>query len=351
MLATLALTLTSALALTFASALAPLRPRSHAPPPPLLQVRTPTFHALALLSAHADGLRLHATLRAALYTLPPHVGGGGGGAAGARVSALATQSATQPARLHVSFVHVHPLAETSLDLEMRGVVHPLTLPHPLYPASAPCHATSPCHAAPADEPRARAAPLCSSSALLCTPSAPLLHPSAPFAGRRDAHQRAAAHRPEHRQLQQRGHARRRRPIGPTLGRRAGGGRPSPPSAAAAAQHCPGGAPRRLAAATAARLRVRRARARCSAGVGGRHCRLRAVSVWGSFLGAAKVTRMCDARLKKSEKERAALSRTLPCSTPPQRENRNTCRARPPRRAFAALHLGNGLPLECLLCTK
>ena len=35
MLATLALTLTSALALTFASALAPLRPRSHAPPPSL----------------------------------------------------------------------------------------------------------------------------------------------------------------------------------------------------------------------------------------------------------------------------------------------------------------------------
>ena len=57
---------------------------------------------------------------------------GGGGAAGARVSALATQSATQPARLHVSFVHVHPLAETSLDLEMRGVVRtPITLPHTL----------------------------------------------------------------------------------------------------------------------------------------------------------------------------------------------------------------------------
>ena len=94
-------------------------------------MRTPTFHALALLSAHADGLRLHATLRAALYAPPPHGGGGGGGAAGARVSALATQSATQPARLHVSFVHVHPFAETSLDLEMRGVVHPLTLPHTL----------------------------------------------------------------------------------------------------------------------------------------------------------------------------------------------------------------------------
>ena len=119
-------------------------------------------------------------------------------------------------------------------------------------------------------------------------SAPLLQPSAPSAGRRDAHQRAAAHRPEHRQLQQRGRARHRSPIGPTGGRRAGGGRPSPPSAAAAAQHRPGGAPRRLAAATAARLRVRRARARCSTvGVGGRHCEHDCEPFpWGSFSGAA-----------------------------------------------------------------
>ena len=153
---TLALTLASAPVLTFAPTLRPSLPFSPPSPPPtpppspFLQVRTPTFHALALLSAHADGLRLHATLRAALYAPPPHGGGGGGGgggavggggAAGARVSALATQSATQPARLHVSFVHVHPLAETSLDLEMRGVVHPLTLPHtPL-----PCLTPSPRH--------------------------------------------------------------------------------------------------------------------------------------------------------------------------------------------------------------
>ena len=125
-----------------------------------------------MLSSHADGLRLHATLHAALYAPPPHGGGDGDGrAAGARVSALATQSVTQPARLHVSFVHVHPFAETSLDLEMRGVVLPLTLLHPL-----PCRTPDKLRARAAQRGPPLRTPAPHSHCTLCTPSAPPLHP-------------------------------------------------------------------------------------------------------------------------------------------------------------------------------
>ena len=75
-------------------------------------VRTPTFHVLAMLGVHRDGKRLHAQLvRSTPYN---H-----GSAAVPRLSVVAT--CDEAGTVHVSVVHVHPHAGTSLSIELRGM--------------------------------------------------------------------------------------------------------------------------------------------------------------------------------------------------------------------------------------
>jgi len=76
-------------------------------------VRTPTFHALEMLTPHMQCQRLDSQLlHGSLFN---H-----GAAAVPRLSAVASADA-QCTRIYVSIVHVHPYAPMSIDLELRGV--------------------------------------------------------------------------------------------------------------------------------------------------------------------------------------------------------------------------------------
>ena len=77
-------------------------------------VRTPTFHALKMLSVHHDGTRLHSQLtRTTPYTY--------GAASVPRISVAASTHSGGRAH-HVSIVHTHPHAGTTLSIELRGLV-------------------------------------------------------------------------------------------------------------------------------------------------------------------------------------------------------------------------------------
>ena len=75
-------------------------------------MRTPTFHALAMLAVHQGATRLHTQLtRTSPYN---H-----GAAAVPRISAVAS-TAADGERHYVSLVHTHPHAGTTMAIELRG---------------------------------------------------------------------------------------------------------------------------------------------------------------------------------------------------------------------------------------
>lgn len=77
-------------------------------------IRTPTFHTLSMLSCHRDATRAHSALvRGMPYTL------GAGAASVPRLSAVASVDEATGC-LHLSVVHVHPHASTTLEVELRG---------------------------------------------------------------------------------------------------------------------------------------------------------------------------------------------------------------------------------------